>query len=185
MTDKDKTRVEENPAVETAKEQVTPGVGEPVVLSTGVTVRFRGVSASLIDEVRMRIKDPEVPVIHDEEKDRDLRNPSDPKYLKQLEEAEEARSVAATDAMIMFGVELVDPLPEDDLWIKKLRFMGIEVDEEDPLTLEFAFKKYIAVGVPDLPKMFTASSPVTEEDLAKAMASFQRDKGGGTDTESG
>lgn len=177
-----KTTVAELPVVEAAQEQGDVETDAVRVLSTGVRVRLRSVSASLIDEVRARIKDPDVPVVHDEEKDRDLRNPNDPGYLRGLEEAEERRGRASTDAMIMFGVELVDPVPEDDEWIGRLALIGIEVDTSNKFAREFAYKKYIAVGTPDLPEVFTASSPVTGEGVAKAMAGFRGDADGGADT---
>lgn len=183
MTDEVKTTVAEMPVVETAQEKAGLETDAVEVLSTGIRVRLKSVSASLIDEVRARIKDPDVPEIYDEEKDRKLRNPNDPTYLRALEEAEDLRGRAATDAMIMFGVELVDPIPEGDGWINQLAFLGIEVDESNSFAREFAFKKYIAVGTPDLPKVFTASTPVTGEGVAKAMAGFPGDDGRGTDTE--
>jgi hypothetical protein len=165
-----------NPAVQAANEQTSETDGIRV-FSTGVRVRLKSVSASLIDDVRARIKDPVVPTVHDEEKDRDLQNPNDPAYLRALEEADEARAVAAVDAMIMFGVELVDEIPENTDWIKRLAMLGIEVDESNKFAVEFAFKKYIAVGTPDLPQVYTASAPVTTEGVAKAMAGFPGTEG--------
>lgn len=177
-----KTTVAELPVVEAAQEQVDVETDAVRVLSTGVRVCLKSVSASLIDEVRARVKDPDVPEVYDEEKDRKLRNPNDPAYLRALEEAEELRGRAATDAMIMFGVELIDPIPDDDGWIDQLAFLGIEVDVSNKFAREFAYKKYIAVGTPDLPDVFTASSPVTGEGVAKAMAGFRGDADGGADT---
>lgn len=182
-TEEPKTNVATLPAVEAAQEQRTQiETGGVRVLSTGIRVRLKSVSASLIDEVRARIKDPDVPTVYDSEKDRELRNPNDPAYLRALEEADELRGRAATDAMIMFGVELVDPVPEDDEWIGRLALIGIEVDASNKFAREFAYKKYIVVGTPDLPSVFTASSPVTGEGVAKAMAGFRGDDDGGADT---
>lgn len=182
MTEELKTEVAEMPVVKAAEERPVSEADMVRVLSTGVRVRLKSVSASLIDEVRARIKDPVVPTVYDEEKDRELQNPNDPVYLKALEDADNARAHAATDAVIMFGVELADPMPKDDEWISKLALMGIEVDTGNKFAREFAFKKYIAVGTPDLPLVFTASSPVTKEGIARAMAGFPGDEGRRTDT---
>ena len=181
-TDEVTTNVADNPAVETAKRQAREETSqEGTVLSTGVRVRLHSVSASLIDEVRSRIKDPDVPIFHDEEKGREMPNPADPVYLRQLGEAEDKRNKATTDAMVMFGVELLDGLPKDDKWIHQLKFLGIEVDSSDSLAMEFAYKKYKAVGTPDLPLLYSASA-VTEQEVERAMRGFQRDEEGGTDT---
>lgn len=165
------TIIADNPAVQTAKGHEREA-DRIITLSTGVRVRLRAVSASLIDEVRSRVKDPPVPVVHDEEKGRDLPNPSDPEYLKALEDAEDTRNRAASDAMIMFGVELVDGLPEDSTWIKRLNFLGIEVNSGDDLSVEFAYKKYQAIGAPDLPLVYSASA-VTDEEVQRAINGFR------------
>ena len=183
MVDNKKTVVSENPAVETAKEKQD----EPEIktLSTGVHVRLKSVSSSLVSEVMSRVKEPEVPIFHDEEKDRDLPNPNDPAYLRALDDAETQRNQAATDAMLVFGVELVDPLPDGNEWIDGLKFLGIEVDKSDQFALEFAYKKYIAVGTPDLPLVYGASSPVSASEVAEALKSFPGDGEGDTDTGTG
>lgn len=148
------------------KEKVT-------TLSTGIRAKILPVSASLIDEVTARVRDPKVPMWHDEEKGRDEPNPNDPNYQDALQDAQRERGVAAMDAMIMFGVELVDPMPEDDKWIKRLKFVGVDVDNSDEIAKEFSYKKHIAVGAADL-KMLTAASGITEEDIAEAERTFQR-----------
>lgn len=177
---KSATNISDNPAVKTAKARAQEANPDGIVLSTGIRVRLHSVSASLIDEVRARIKDPDVPIIHDEEKGRELPNPSDPTYLRQLEEAEETRNRAALDAVIMFGTELLDGLPDDNVWIDRLEFLDINVGADDATAREFAYKKYIAVGAPDLPILFTASA-ATEAEVQQAMRGFRGDEEGKPD----
>jgi hypothetical protein len=179
----DITDISANPAVEAAEAQAQVDTDDIVTLSTGVRVRLASVSASLIDEVRSRVKDPPVPIMHDDEKGRDMPNPHDPTFLREMQDAEDRRNKATTDAMILFGVKLVDPLPENDDWITELQFLHIEVDKSSPLALEFAYKKFIAVGAPDYPLLLTASSPVTEEEVKRARESFPGDEGRDTDME--
>ncbi len=140
----------DNPAVEVAKERRADDEAGVVTLSTGVRARLRPVSASLIDEVRARVPVPKVPLWHNPDTDRDEENPNDPAYTRALEEHGRKRGQVTIDAMVMFGCELVDPVPDVSKWAPKLRCLGIEVDEHDEVGVEFAYKKYIAVAPPDL-----------------------------------
>lgn len=162
-----------NPVVQVA--HIARGDDEQKVytLSTGYKARILPVSASLIDQVTAQIKDPEVPMWFNEDKGRDEPNPSDTAYLKAMEEAAHSRGVAALDAMIMFGIELVDPIPEDDMWLKKLRKLGVEIDPEDDLDREFAFKKYIATSAEDL-SILSEKSGMGEEAVTEAERQFRR-----------
>ncbi len=179
MTEKKKA----SPAIHMAK-AVRPAEKKPVLLSTGYHVRIRPVSASLIDGAQSLVEDPEPPTVWIEDKGRSEINPSDPAYLRALERAEVARAVAASDAMIMFGVELVNEEGEDvgvpdGLWLKKLLLMDrlgtvdlSQYDMEDPIDMEFLFKKYIVIAAPDFPIVALASG-VKEEDIENALRTFQ------------
>lgn len=160
------------PAVDVAREHADQRASDRVrVLSTGYRARLKPVAASLVDEVTARIEDPPVPTWFNPEKEREEENPHDPAYQRAVAKAERARAGAATDALIMFGVELVDPLP-DNGWERQLRLLGIEVDAEDVLGREFYFKKYIAVGSEDLILVSTLTG-LTQADIDQAVRSFQ------------
>lgn len=160
----------ESPAVEVAKERrEAEGQAGVVTLSTGVRARLVPVSASLIDEVRSRVRAPKVPVWHNPDNDRDEENPLDPEYRRAVGEYEQALGLAAMDALILFGVELIDPIPGG--WQKKLRRLGIEVDESDPDEVEFAYKKYVAVSIQDV-QAIGQRSGVTGAAVERAAASF-------------
>jgi hypothetical protein len=116
---------------------------------------------------------------HNDEKDRDEPNPADPTYIIALTQSEHKRNTAAMDTMIMFGVDLIDGVPEDDKWIGKLKMMvkrgmldlsGYELNDKDDK--EFLFKRYIAVGVEDL-GLISAKSGITSKDIEKAEDSFR------------
>jgi hypothetical protein len=164
---------EKHPVVQVAH-AVDTGSDEDdiVILSTGAKARIRSVSASLVDQVSARIKDPEIPMWFNDKKDREEPNPSDPIYLRALDDVARERGLAAMDALIMFGVDLVDPMPEDELWIKKLKLVGIEVDAEDELEKEFIYKKYIAVGADDV-TLVTEKSGMSAESVAEADRTFR------------
>lgn len=146
----------EKKTLDVAKER-QGDTSDVVTLSTGVRARLKPVSASLVDAVTSRIPDPAVPIWHDPDKDRDEPNPLDPKYVASMVKANHDRGLAAVDACIMFGVELVDPIPADDTWVKKLTHLGITFDQADPFERDFAYKKYVAVGSSDLNQVMELS----------------------------
>ena len=173
MTEKDK----KSPALKVAKEQEEQdGI---TVLSTGVRARLVPVAASLISEVASRVKDPEVPICYIPEKERDEPNPFDPEYLRMLDEATAKRGTVSLETMVMFGVELIDGVPEDDAWLKRLRFLekhgNLDLDEydlDDPMEREFVYKLYIAVGSNDIVAIARMSG-ISPEEIEQAAESFQ------------
>ena len=175
------TAKDSNPAVETAKNVEGRTKEHFITLATGDKVRLLPVSASLIDEVTSRVKEPEVPMWDNPDKGRPEPNPSDPNYLAELEDASRKRGVAGMDAMIMFGVDLVDGLPDDDMWFKKLRLMERKgaldlssYDLDDEIDKEFLYKRYIAVDVDTLGEIAKISG-ISSEDVATAEKSFPSD----------
>jgi len=159
------------------------------VLSTGIKARLLPVSISVINEAQAAVPNPEVPQWHNEAKDTWEDNPNHPDYIRALAQVETDRNVAAIDAMVLFGVELTDGMPEDDYWLRKLR-LAIrrnllqldlsEYDLEDELDREFVFKKYVAVAAPDTRELMEASG-INEEDIAEASRSFPDNEERGAD----
>ena len=167
---------EKSPAVDVAKERKDRD--EAVVLSTGIKARFVPVAASLINDVVSRIKNPPVPIVFLEEKQREEENPNDPEYIRLVQEAEDKRTQASLDTIILFGVDLVDGVPEDDGWLKKLKYMEKldhldlkKYDLDDPDEREFVYKRFIAVSSDDIIEVLRRSG-ITEEDIAQAMKTF-------------
>jgi len=170
-----------SPAVDVAKKVKERDEERIVSLPGGVTARIVPVSAALVDEVSSSVKDPEVPEVYDEEREKDFPNPNDPTYLRGLEEASRKRGIAAIDAMVMFGVELVDGLPENDAWLKKLVYMSKRnlvnldgYDLEDELDLEFLYKRYVAI-TPTVLSVITEMSGISGADIEAAEESFRSD----------
>lgn len=155
------------------------------VLTTGVRVRVNRVSQMLLDAAVHKVKEPEVPLWYDEDRDREVLNPNHPHYLAAMEEYEREQRLAAIDAAILWGVDLVDGLPKDKLWIKKLKYFAeklghidlSEYDLEDEFELEFLYKRFIALSAEDLSNLMPEiMGGVTEEDVAKAVETFQGDE---------
>lgn len=169
---------EPTPGVVTVAKKRTVNPDEPITLSTGVRAILRPVSASLISEVMATVEDPEIPTWEHPDKGRVEPNPDDPTYLKELSKAEQRRGQASVDAVIMFGVELVDPLPVDGHWLKKLKFMAkrgmVKLDDfdlDDELDMEFLFKRYVAVANEDIVTIGRLSG-LNQEALQEAERSF-------------
>jgi hypothetical protein len=160
-----------------------------VVLSTGYRARVTPVSPGLLNQVQMSVPMPRVPTFTNEAKGRTEENPNDPTYLQQLEEAEAERVMAALDAIVLFGVDLVDDegnpfdYPADMRWLQKLRYLERrkllsleEYDLDDDLDLGFLFKKYVAIGTSDMKRIAEMSGLDTDEEVEKAIEeSFQAD----------
>lgn len=167
-----------NPAVQVAKAFRRNIASEPITLSTGDKAFIRPVTVAVVDAATSKVKDPEVPIWHNPEKDRDEENPSDPKYLRELSETGRKRGMAAFDVMIMFGVELVDGVPDKAKWLGKLKLMERQelldlktYDLEDAIDLEFLYKKYIAVDN-SIIGLVGEVSGITAEDITTAEDSF-------------
>jgi len=170
---KDSPENAEQAVIEIARKVGEIDTDEVFTLTSGARVKVHPITAALIDQVTARIKDPVAPVWHDEEKDRDVINYADPAYIKGLADVERERGIAAMDAIVMFGFELVDGVPEDSVWLRKLSLLGIVIDDTDEVAVEFNFKKYVAVA-PDEISLVTDRSGISSEELQAAEASFQR-----------
>lgn len=180
MTDKPKRK---NPTLEAAKQQDhAPRDRSIVTLSTGYRARLVPVSAKLLDDIAHSVTEPPVPKQYIEAKGRDEYNPLDPVYQLEVKEANRLRGLRTTEALVMFGIQLVEPIPHPDEWLPKLRYLekrqGLDLsgyDFNDPLDVEFVFKNYIAVSTQDL--IFASmASGLTDEEVAEAIAGFQRQK---------
>ena len=179
------TEDKKNPVLEVAKEKDEQE--DSTVLSTGVRARLMPVAANLISKVASRVKDPPVPMDYIEEKEREEPNPDNPEYLRQLAEATTKRGTVSLETMVMFGVDLIDGLPEDDSWLKRLQFLEkrgdidlSEYDLEDPMEREFVYKLYIAVGSTDIIRIAKMSG-ISPEEVDRAAESFQGSEARDTD----
>lgn len=168
-----------NPAVLVAKQNET-GAGIHIT-RTGVRVKIQPFPEMLARQAVLAVKDPPVPMAWNADKERDEPNPHDPDYIKAVAEAEQKRGEASIDAALLFGVELIDQLPSDEKWLRKLAYLGINVDPQDPLEVELAYLKYIAFSSSDDIAVLTGQLRVTEKGIAEAAATFQSDAPGDTD----
>jgi hypothetical protein len=157
---------------------------KPIHLRSGYWALLTAVSASLIEEAQLTIPDPPVPTVYNKDKEREEQNPNDPAYIKAMADATARRGLAATEAVIMFGVVPCDPEgnpidpPSDDKWLDRLKFMERRgtldlsgYDFDDPLDREFLFKKYYVVSAPDF-ELLAKATGLDEEAIAAAQEKF-------------
>lgn len=151
-----------------------------ITLPDGVKVRIIPVSAALLERVNREIATPIPPTYHDETTDQDRPNPMHPDYIRAVTEANAARNEAAMDALVMFGIELVDGMPSDDAWLEKLQYLekrghsiGLdEFDLDDPMDLEYLYKRMILANGNVL-EAVTRASGLTTEEVKAAEDSFR------------
>lgn len=159
--------------ITTAKSRQERDEGDIVVLSTGVRVRLKPVSPSLLAEVTGRVVYPPVPKFYNPDKDREEENPNHPDYLAAKAQVDQERGIAMMDALALFGLELLDPIPEDG-WDKRLHLLGIKFDASNPVEREFYYKKHVALTVRDF-GLLSQLSGVTAEGVSRAEESFRGD----------
>jgi hypothetical protein len=155
------------------------GDGESIVtLSTGVRVRLKAVSSTLVEEIKAAVPMPEVPKVWIADKEREEENPNDPRYVEAVERAMMARADATLDALILFGVELLDGLPEDDGWVQNLKMLERlghldlgRFDLKDEFDRTFCYKRYVAVAGADL-RLVGSLHGLNPVEVARAHATF-------------
>lgn len=139
-----KDTVKKNPVIIVAEEQEQSD--NIFTTKSGVRLRFKQYNKQLIVAAVNKIELPKVPRWHNEKKNRWEDNPNDPGYIAAVEDATRRQNLAAMDAMLLFGVELVDGLPKDNSWYIEMQLAGIvDKDYNDLSEIEkgFFYRKYI------------------------------------------
>lgn len=168
-----------SPAPEVARERaLAVNANEVVTLTTGVRARIVPVPSSLLDAVSARIKEPTPPMQFVESKNREEPNPLAPDYLKAITDANRQRGLATIEALLMFGIVLVDGVPPDEEWKPKLDYMVRRgyldlsaYDLTDQFDREYVYKAYVAVAQPDINRLMIACG-LLQEEVRAAVKSF-------------
>ena len=169
----------EKAAIETARE-LADEMQDDLWEVEGYTIRVKAIPVAIISDVTNRIPEPEIPVWHNTEYDRDEQNPNDPAYIHAKEEVDRKRGEAMIDATVMFGIDLPGGIPPTDEWLPRLKFMEKRgqvdlsgYDLSDDLEREFVFKRYIIANIA-LINYIQEMSSVTPDDIGKAGRPFRR-----------
>lgn len=178
-----------SPAVlEAKKQRDQEEKGDIMVLDSGVRVRVKQVPPGLLQDVVSHIEEPSVPTWYNEDKGRNEPNPNSPDYIKALQKYEEEQSLAMLDVIALFGLELVDGLPEDKSWIRKLKIIArrskldlSDYDLDDEIDVKFLYIRFIALAGSDYIKLGQVLSGISEGDVSAAQNMFPGDEGRSTD----
>lgn len=160
------------------EEKVTKQAQDDIVtLASGHRVRFVPVPHNTLREVQAKIVDPPIPTIpHPEDKTRQIENPMSITYRETLERNKEERLKVVLNALFLFGLELLDPLPADRTWLDKLVLLELinaeEIEGASVLQQELWYKKYVIADASVFDKLY-GTLGVSEEAIAQARAAFK------------
>ena len=154
-----------------------------IAVSTGVVFKIGKIPLMVFDAInaQMSKKEPQVPMVYIQDKDREEYNDADPKYLMAIKKHDEELKRKLMDAVFVYGLS-VEKVPdtveklEDESWVDKERMVGIEFDPGEKNSRFLSWVKYVACMDPkDYTDLFLACARtfgVTEEDVAMAATSF-------------
>ncbi len=152
-------------------------------LSTGVILSPKKVTPFLFQSITLQFKDPDVPVVWIEAKQREEANPMHPSYIKAKEETEMMRSMALIDAVIALGTKLVSipadfQSPDSEEWLDDLEAAEIKIDRNNRRLRYRTWVKFVAApSVDDVQLIISKvlnTLGVSEEMVATATANFRR-----------
>lgn len=121
-----------------------------ITLKNGVQLKKKPFPILLVQQVIGSFKYPPVPEYWDEDRKRGIKNPNNEDYIRQKDEVDTERGLAAIDAIIAFGTELVS-VPEDvikledDSWIDDLELVNISVRRDNRKARYLAWVRNVAI----------------------------------------
>lgn len=154
------------------------------VSTSGIVFKLNKVSSLLIMDATKKIPVPAVPRVYLEDKGREEENPSDPNYLKAMEDYTAERGILTSTLVIAFGSE-VSTLPDnytpfdDKSWADDLEEFGVTVPIKGKARYA-AWVKFHLLDNNDIAELIKAvmrfSGNTLEEDVAQATDSFRGDE---------
>ncbi len=158
-----------------------------ITLSSGITFGVKSppplVYQRYLEKLEKELSEPEVPEVLSKTLENPegelVKNPDDPDYQAALLERRNKFGDRLLDALIVLGLEF--DLPEDNYWLEKLRFLGLDIDES-PLGLKVAYVRNVAILSAEDSIAITngvlRGVTVTEEAVAEATRKFRREAAG-------
>lgn len=149
----------------------------------GVKFKIQKVNAFLVTEALGKVKFPDVPVVHNDEDDRDEENPNDPIYLQKVQDAQALRTLTAYNISIAMGTysqrdwcpEGVDYVDGTD-WPELMEFAGVSVPTTRLARYVAWVKYYVLADHDELNQLMTIIAQyagfVQEAEVAEAIESF-------------
>ena len=168
-------------------------IPDTVTLQNGVEIRCKAVSIMTLRYATANVPKPPIPVIRNEEKQRDEEWEGDPAYQMALQEWEQQVGDVGTNVMLMLGTEIENipddvEKPDNDHWVEMLRATGLPIDIETESSRYLTWLRFYAITVPgDLVAISTTvagKSGVLNKDAQASLESFRGGEDGGGDLES-
>ncbi len=146
---------------------------------SGYRVKLVPVAANVLREAQSRIPDATTRTFTNPTDGKEYENPAHPEYIAEVKLVQEERTKASMSAMVLFGMELLEPIPEDNEWLEKCRFAKLITEEEYKEAIstdgkymrEMLFKTYVVSDFTII-NQIASMSGVTQEMVAQARDSF-------------
>jgi len=168
-------------AADTKRARANKKVARNKITTTqsGYRVKLVPVAANVLREAMSRIPDALTRVFTNPTDGKEYENPAHPEYIAEVKLVEEERTKASMNAMVLFGMELLDDIPEDNEWLEKCRFAKLISDDEYKEAIsadgkymrEMLFKNFIVSDFKVI-NQIASMSGVTKEMIALARDSF-------------
>lgn len=168
-------------AVEAVESIAQPLVTE-ITLDNGVVLKLTPVPPFVAQQAVMNLKEPKPPVVDVGKGDgREEENPNDPNYLEEMNAYNVQVIETTTNAMLITGTEIASipdgvQSPEDDDWLDRIQFLGIEIERENKWARYIAWLRYYALSGPSIARIIAElrkSVGLTEEEVDAAVKSFR------------
>ncbi len=168
-------------AVEAVEGAVKPLVTE-ITLDNGVVLKLKPVPPFAAQHAVANLEEPKPPIVDvGKGKDREEENPNDPGYLEKMEAYSREVIETTVNAMLVTGTEIISvpdgvQSPEDDDWLNRIQYLGIEVDGENKWARYVAWLRYCALSGPSLTRIMAElrkSIGLNEEEVDIAVKTFR------------
>ncbi len=175
------TKTAEKAAIDTRKAADRKRkAGDIFTTFKGIRFKLSPVATSIFTEAMAKILDAIPPTYTNKQTGKEELNEASPQYQKDILKVKKQREEASMNALILFGIELLDDVPEDTRWLDLLVFNESitkkekkeALEDKTGITLEFFYKKYV-VAVADVTKNLAALAGVTQEEIASAQKTFR------------
>lgn len=176
-------------ALEVKEEVIKKAQDDIVTLASGHRIRYRPVPLNTVRAVQAKVIDPPVPMgPHPDDSTRMIPNPMSGEHHEALRVKAEERLEATLNVLFLLGLELIDPLPSDEVWLNELILLELvkteEAESASALQKELWYKKYVIAADADVFDRLTGLLGVSKEGIAQARAAFKSNTQRAPDRES-
>lgn len=169
-----------------AKKQEVIDAKKVFTLSSGIQFSVLPVNNILLYDAQQKAKYPDVPLVKIRQGGKDVwtENPSNADYLRRVREIDAQRNMLAMEAIILHGLHLESPLPEDERWLRKIgRTIDLSIYEDDegeidPEDVAYLYLRYVGVRNADDYTLISNAVVPTEAEVAEEAEMFSGDEGG-------